>query len=89
MSKKRQKESRVYAVKRRAFLEAKPICEICLHRPSAELHHVSGRYSDTYLNEETWLATCTQCHRDTHRNPALAKELGYIKSHTVSPGLKP
>ena len=89
MSKRRQKESKVYSVKRREFLAEHPICQICESRPATEIHHKESRYSDTYLNEETWLATCAQCHQDTHRNPALAKELGYIKSHTVSPGLKP
>ena len=95
MSKKRQKESKVYSVKRREFLAEHPICQICESRPATEIHHKESRYSDTYLNEETWLALCgfgapaNGCHAWIHRNPGLAREMGYLNSHTVSPGLKP
>lgn len=78
MSKKRQKESKIYSAKRKAFLDAHPICQICESRPASEVHHRHGRYGSAYLDESTWLALCGPhgCHEWLGRNRALAKEMG-------------
>lgn len=76
MSKKRQKESGVYSRERKKFLEANPICQVCMSRPSNQIHHVRGR-GRYYLDENHWLAVDDQCHDFITRNPALSFEMGY------------
>jgi len=78
MSKKRQKESRIYAKKRLVYLEANPICEVCLHRPATQIHHKKRRHSGNYLNEETFLGVCFSCHEWIERNPIQSRALGYL-----------
>ena len=77
MSKKRQKESRIYSEKRKALLEAKPICEICCSRKSTDCHHKRGRSGSLYLDETHFMALCRPCHDFLGRNPSLAFEMGY------------
>ena len=77
MSKKRQKESRIYSKKRADFLDGK-MCEICGTRRAVDVHHRLGRLGGAYLDEKTWMALCRTDHDFIHRNPSLAREMGYL-----------
>lgn len=79
MSAKRQRESRIYAVKRKAFLEATPMCQLCTLAESQDVHHLEGRLGGNYLNEATWLPVCRHCHDWIHTHPIQAREQGLLK----------
>lgn len=89
VSPRRKEEGAIYGKKRRAFLEARPWCEICLKhgrlgRPankrfSCDVHHTAGRHNGNYLNEATWLAVCREHHMWIHDNPKAAREAGWLK----------
>lgn len=82
MSKKRQREAREYSKKRKAFLEARPLCEatwvIWPNRPtrpaSTEVHHVKRR-GKFYLDESSWLAVGREAHVWLHSHPKEARRL--------------
>ena len=77
-SKKRAKDMKVYKCKRDEYMEAHPVCEICLEHASEDCHHRKkrGKY---YLDEGTYLAVCRTCHNRVHAFPAWARENGYLK----------
>ena len=89
VSKKRAKESRIYSAKRRAFLEAHPICGcgvqrhlfgelfVCQRR-AVDVHHTKGRTGGNYLDEKTWLAVCRPHHIWIHNNPSKARKMGLL-----------
>ena len=78
MSKKREKEAKVYKKLRKQFLGDMPICEVCQKAKSTDAHHVAQR-GKNYLRVETWLAACRPCHDKIHREPKWAREHGYLK----------
>lgn len=78
VSKKRRVSSAVYFDKRRKFLRALDICQVCNKANSQEVHHKRGRYGSAYLDEHTWLAVCRPCHRGIHENPSESRKLGLL-----------
>ncbi len=78
MSRKREREAKIYSAARRAFLDERPRCEVCVKRKSQDVHHKSGR-GKNYLLEETWLAVCRGCHDEIHSNPTWAREREYLE----------
>lgn len=67
-----------YGKKRKRFLAARPVCELC-PKPSRDVHHVHGRYGSAYLDENTWKALCRACHDWIHQHPKEARERGLLK----------
>lgn len=69
----------VYSVARKQFLTSRPYCYAALEgcsKHSTDVHHKAGR-NRQYLNQDTWLAVCRNCHQWIELNPAKAKELGF------------
>lgn len=89
VSSKRRVESRIYSAKRKAFLTARPWCEICIEEDresasgrvlgSQDVHHVCGRLGGNFLNETTWMALCRKHHDWIHTHPSKAREKGWLK----------
>lgn len=82
MSKKRQRESRVYSAKRKQFLEDHRYCQVevvCMASTATDVHHVEGRLGGNYLDEKTWLSTCRRCHDWIHSHPKEARASGVLK----------
>lgn len=84
VSDKRAKEQRVYSVARVLFLKHNPLCKakiagIC-NMTSKEVHHMRGRVSELYLDQQFWLPVCPPCHRWIELNPEKAKEKGWSES---------
>jgi hypothetical protein len=84
---RRQTERQEYNRRGKKFLAANPHCGVCVKernplppRAATQVHHRRGRKGSNYLNEATWLAICQQCHDRVHREPAWAKENGYLGS---------
>lgn len=78
VSKKRRKQNTLYAVLRREYLSANPVCEVCQKTKATDIHHKAGR-AGRYLNENTlWAAVCRSCHEHIHRHPMLARKAGWI-----------
>jgi AMMECR1 domain-containing protein len=83
VSKKRQGEMDEYSKKRLAFLALHNNCQAKLvgcTGKATDVHHKAGRVSENYLNIQTWLAVCRQCHTWIETNPLEAKELGFSES---------
>jgi hypothetical protein len=83
VSKKRQVEMDEYSKKRLAFLALYNNCQAKLvgcTGKATDVHHKAGRVSESYLNIQTWLAVCRQCHTWIETNPLEAKELGFSES---------
>jgi|688.fasta_scaffold09189_8 hypothetical protein len=83
-SSKRVKLDSEYSKLRLAFLYANSMCQA--HLPNCgiqatDVHHkYSGKNrSQYYLDVNTWMAICRNCHRWIHDNPKSAKELDYLK----------
>lgn len=91
VSAKRAKQNRIYTVKRKAFLEANAMCQLggplisagvepnCTFE-TTEVHHMCRRLGGNYLDERTWAATCSNCHRYCETHAKLARELGLIRT---------
>ena len=77
MSRKREREAKLYSSLRREFLEARKTCEIC-GKMSQDVHHKAGRGSN-YLAVDTWLSVCRSCHDRIHAHPAWARGEGYLE----------
>ena len=75
-SKKRAVALRLYAKRRRAFLEANPVCHRC-HERATDVHHMQGRVGGLLLDESKWLPLCRDCHREVTVRPRWAIEQGY------------
>lgn len=78
---------RVYAKKRKAFLEAHPFCMVSpvlkglwdgLFVSATDIHHKAGRLGKNYLDESTWMAVSREGHDFIHRNPKIARERGWL-----------
>lgn len=83
VSAKRQREGRIYSIKRRSFLLAHPTCQVqldeeikCLAQ-SVDIHHTRKR-GEFYLDESTFMAVCRYHHEIIHRNPDWARVRGYL-----------
>jgi hypothetical protein len=59
------------------FLLQHPLCEVCGHRRSRDVHHRLGR-GECLLEIDTFLAVCRSCHIRIHDNPQWAREHGYL-----------
>lgn len=88
VSSKRAVANRIYSAKRKAFLKAKPWCEICVVEDTgatgrvsgaSDVHHVCGRLSGNFLDEKTWMAVCRRHHDWIHSHPSKAREKGWLK----------
>lgn len=86
VSVRRQAEAAAYCRQKKKFLAARPACEVCValdakpRQRSNQVHHRRGRKGSNYLNEATWMAVCPGCHDRIHREPAWAKEHGFLGS---------
>lgn len=86
MSKRRQREAKEYSNLRKEFLEQRPICEAHhivtsetkVFAASTDIHHMKGRYGGNYLNRDSWLAVCRQCHIWITENASKAEKLGLL-----------
>lgn len=77
-SKKRAAESKIYSAKRKAFLEAHPMCERShCYRRAVHVHHklLRGKH---YLDESSYAALCSDCHAWVHQHPKDARLLGLL-----------
>lgn len=72
-SKKRAALLRIYAKRRRMFLEANPFCRC--GRPATEVHHMAGRGA-LLLEESKWKALCHTCHHWATEHPREAIAVG-------------
>jgi hypothetical protein len=79
VSDKRKGQLRIYSYERKAFLAAKPVCEICHRGRSVDVHHRRGRWGRKLLDRTFWTAVCRPCHDLIHSNPRRARELGYLE----------
>jgi hypothetical protein len=83
VSEKRRVEMDEYSKKRLAFLSLHQRCQAYLvgcTGTSTDVHHKAGRVGDNYLNMNTWLAVCRDCHTYIETHPEEAKELGLSES---------
>lgn len=84
VSAKRAKKDAEYSKLRERYLTENPLCMIkgpnCSHY-ATDVHHTrGGEERDVYyLIQSTYLATCRQCHNFLHENPAIAREMGWLK----------
>ena len=77
-SPKRAAQNRVYARRRRVFLEEHPRCSFpagCT-QAATEVHHRRGRVGALLLDESSWSAICRDHHRWITEHPAAAVEMG-------------
>ena len=87
ISKKRSKESRIYAKLRKEFLarEENRFCIIAkeiFHEPfvrTNQIHHKLGRVGKLYLDTKHWMALSPLGHLFVHNNPSEAKARGWLK----------
>ena len=72
---------KTYAILRRDFLKANPVCEVFKDRPATEVHHQRGRNTiELLLDTNYWLAVSREAHQKIELNPEWAKEQGYSLS---------
>ena len=81
ISKTRQIALKIYSALRRKFLNELPFCEVCAKEKSTDVHHRKGR-GKYYLDVESWLSVCRNCHDRIHTSPAWAREKGYLLEPT-------
>lgn len=86
ISVQRRADKAEYDRRRKKFIAENPLCQCCIalgeKKPqrSKEVHHKRGRKGSNYLNVATWLATCPPHHMRIHREPAWAREHGFLGS---------
>jgi hypothetical protein len=77
-SAKREVLDKLYSRLRKKYLEANPYCvgriAGCTGK-STDIHHKKGR-GKHYLEQETWISVCRNCHQWIENNPHDAKLLG-------------
>jgi ribosomal protein L32 len=76
ISKKRQSELREYKKLGENFLENK-VCEKCGRKRKLDIHHKAGR-GRFYLDVDTWMAVCRECHDYIHKWPKESREKGWL-----------
>lgn len=79
MSEKRKKDNKVYLTLNKVYLESHPVCEARLSACTGQSEEVHHKYSGKdrgkhYLDINTWLAVCGECHRYIHKNPKETRE---------------
>ena len=75
VSEKRADELLQYPKLKKQYLEFKMHCEIRLEgctRSATEIHHVSLS-AKNFLNTDTWLGTCQNCHRAAENLSAIQR----------------
>lgn len=83
-SEKRVKQDAEYSIKRKAYLEKYPMCQIHISgictTYSTDIHHThaGGDRDKYYLEESTWKGTCRMCHGWVHTHPKESRELGLL-----------
>ncbi len=80
MSEKRKVELPIYTELRRVFLLKNPKCEIQVEGctgAATECHHAARR-GKNYLNVETFVAGCHNCHAWVENFPKEAREAGWL-----------
>lgn len=78
VSKKREKENRIYRTLRKQYLSEHPECEMpeC-RRAATDIHHKNKRGKN--LNKvDTWMALCRPCHTLIENNKSWARENNYL-----------
>jgi len=76
------KEDRIYSELRKKYLEENPFCKAGLPGctlNATEIHHKALR-GKNYLNIETWLPACSNCHKYIHDHPKESYEKGLLIS---------
>ena len=76
VSKKRQRELREYRELTSSFLTDK-VCEKCGRKRKLDVHHKAGR-GRFYLDVDTWMAVCRECHDYIHKWPKESREKGWL-----------
>lgn len=79
LSKKRQKQDRVYQTLRKVYLENHQLCKAQLGGctgNSTEIHHKKGRTEQLLTDIQYFLPVCRNCHDFIEMNSKKAKELG-------------
>jgi hypothetical protein len=84
VSKRREREQRVYAQRRAAFLEGKA-CRVC-SLAATDVHHARGRVGSLFLDERFWVPLCGWCHRYVTEHPSWAVAHGYSQSRLAVVG---
>lgn len=82
VSEKKKKLDAIYLKLRKIQLEKNPHCQINVATCTGiatEIHHSAYRHGDNYLNTDTWVAVCRECHQYIHLHPELAREQGWLK----------
>ena len=78
------KATRSYSKLRKEYLLEHSMCQAKIHNctlRATEVHHKKGR-DQYYLDIDTWLAVCRNCHNWIEHNPGDAIELGYSLTRT-------
>jgi len=78
VSRKRAKEIAIYSALAKDFKKAHPVCQVCRHNRTKDVHHKEGR-GPNLNNVATFIAVCRGCHKYIHDNPSWARERGYLK----------
>lgn len=81
VTQKRANELKEYPKLKKEYISHHPECEVkiigCL-RKANEIHHCSLS-AKNFLNTDTWLAICPNCHRDLEDMPAeQRRERGWL-----------
>jgi|TARA_B100000900_G_C20147032_1_gene540283 hypothetical protein len=83
-SKKMQKANTAYKKLRGPYLLEHPICHAKIHNctiHATDVHHKKGR-GVHYLDVNTWLPVCRNCHMWIEENTVHAIELGFSMPRT-------
>lgn len=95
---KTRKRQREYRVARDRFLFRHPKCQVGIAcrtevesengvtvfwGDATEVHHRSGR-GEHFLNVDSWLAVCHECHAWIHAHPAVSYERGWLTRRNSS-----
>lgn len=82
-SSKKDKADYLYAIARKSYLSAHPMCEAKIPGctlNATDIHHKRGRVGSFYLDITNFLAVCRACHGIIETHSVMAKEEGFSKS---------
>lgn len=82
VSTRQQKLNAAYKILRDQFMKSHKACEANLQgckKKATECHHVRGR-GQYYLDDTTYLALCSPCHKWVNEHNEAASEMGFCKS---------
>ncbi len=80
VSDKRAAQNRLYATRRREYMDAHPRCENDCGRPPEQLHHRRGRNAGLLIDARYFCALCNVCHDRVHAEPSWARANGLLSS---------